>query len=111
MEQSLHTIEIKSGDFPGGPMVKNLPSNAKDMGSIPGQGTKIPHTAWQVSPHATAPEPVHSGARAATREACALQDLMWPTQRINSLKKETKGVSIQTRLFKVKTRIIIPGGT
>ena len=50
MEQLLHTIEIKSGDFPGGPMVKNLPSNAKDMGSIPGQGTKILHTAWQISP-------------------------------------------------------------
>ena len=23
-------------DFPGGPVVKNLPSNAGDMGSIPG---------------------------------------------------------------------------
>ena len=30
-------------DFPGGPVVKNLPSNAGDAGSIPGQGTKIPH--------------------------------------------------------------------
>ena len=60
MEQLLHTIEIKSGDFPGGPMVKNLPSNAKDMGSIPGQGTKILHTAWQISPHATTTELVHS---------------------------------------------------
>ena len=29
-------------DFPGGPVVKNSPSNAGDMGSIPGQGTKIP---------------------------------------------------------------------
>ena len=27
--------------FPGGPVVKNLPSNAEDAGSIPGQGTKI----------------------------------------------------------------------
>ena len=27
-------------DFPGGPVVKNLPSNAGNMGSIPGQGTK-----------------------------------------------------------------------
>ena len=25
-------------DFPGGPLVKNLPVNAGDMGSIPGQG-------------------------------------------------------------------------
>ena len=30
-------------DFPGGPVVKNLPCNAEDMGSIPDWGTKIPH--------------------------------------------------------------------
>ena len=30
-------------DFPGGPVVKNLPSNAGYTGSIPGWGTKIPH--------------------------------------------------------------------
>ena len=29
-------------DFPGGPVVKTSPSNAKNMGSIPGWGTKIP---------------------------------------------------------------------
>ena len=34
-------------DFVGGPMVKNLPSNAGDMGSIPDQGTKIPHALRQ----------------------------------------------------------------
>ena len=37
---------IKNGvsrTFPGGPMVKNLPSNARDMSLIPGQGTQIPH--------------------------------------------------------------------
>ena len=28
-------------DFSGGPVVKNLPCNAGDPGSIPGQGTKI----------------------------------------------------------------------
>ena len=32
-----------SGDFPGGPVVKTLPSNAGRVGSIPGQGAKIPH--------------------------------------------------------------------
>ena len=26
-------------DFPGGPQIKNLPSN-QDLGSIPGRGTK-----------------------------------------------------------------------
>ena len=30
-------------EFPGGPGVRNPPSNAGDTGSIPGQGTKIPH--------------------------------------------------------------------
>ena len=39
----------QSQDFPGGPMVKNLPYNAGDMGSIPGQGTKIPHAGEQLS--------------------------------------------------------------
>ena len=29
-------------DFPDGTEVKNLPCNAGDMGSIPGQGTKLP---------------------------------------------------------------------
>ena len=33
---------IELWDFPGGPVVKNLPSNAEDMGLIPGQGIKIP---------------------------------------------------------------------
>ena len=36
------------GDSPGGPMVKNPPSNARDMGSNPGWGTKIPHVMGQL---------------------------------------------------------------
>ena len=34
-------------------MVKNPASNARDTGSIPGLGTKIPHAIEQLSPHAT----------------------------------------------------------
>ena len=64
-------------DFPGGPVVKNQPYNAGNVGSIPGQGTKIPHAVGQLSPHTTTPklaclndrahmlqitEPMHSGA-------------------------------------------------
>ena len=30
-------------DIPGGPVVTTLPSNAGDMGLMPGQGTKIPY--------------------------------------------------------------------
>ena len=38
--------KVKKGDFPGGTVIRNSPSNAGDMGSIPGQGTKIPHATW-----------------------------------------------------------------
>ena len=40
-------------DFPGGPMVKNPPCNARDVGSILGQRIKIPHSMKQLSPRAT----------------------------------------------------------
>ena len=33
-------------DFLRSPVVKTLPSSAGGLGSIPGLGTKIPHTAW-----------------------------------------------------------------
>ena len=54
-----------SGDFPGGPVVKNPPSNEGDVGSIPGWGTKIPHTAEQLSLCALEPVP--------QRRSCVLQ--------------------------------------
>ena len=47
-------------DFPGGPVVKNLPSNAGDVGLIPGQETKISHASGQLSLHTTTrKKPVH----------------------------------------------------
>ena len=52
-KQGTNTLRsLKEGlrDFPGGPVVKNLPSNAWDAGSIPSQGTKIPHATGQLSP-------------------------------------------------------------
>ena len=46
-------------DFPGGPVVKNPPCNAGDVGSIPGQGTKILHAVeLKLSPCTTKKEPV-----------------------------------------------------
>ena len=54
----LSYFKIFSGDFPGGPVVKNPPSNAGDAGLIPGQGTKIPHSAGQLSPCAATTEPM-----------------------------------------------------
>ena len=35
-------------------MVENLPSNSRDMGLIPGQGTKILHAVGQLSPRSAA---------------------------------------------------------
>ena len=52
---------IKFRDLPGGPVVKNPPSNAVDVGSIPGRTTEIPHAAGQLSRCAAAAEPTRSG--------------------------------------------------
>ena len=47
-----HSIQLSyengTEDFTGGPVVKNPPSNAGDLGSIPGQETKIPHATGQL---------------------------------------------------------------
>ena len=45
--------------LPGDPVVKNPPSNAGDVGSIPGRGTKIPHAVGQLSSRTAATEPTH----------------------------------------------------
>ena len=47
-------------DFPGGLVVRNLPSNAGDVGSISGLGTKIPHATRQLSQPAYPTEPMGS---------------------------------------------------
>ena len=64
----------RSRDFPGGPVVKNLLSNAGDTGSIPGQGTKIPHAMGQLSPCAATAEPtchtLESPCNATEEPAC-----------------------------------------
>ena len=52
----LELESVDCRDFPGGPVVKNPPSNAGDMGSIPGWGTKIPHAVGQLSPRAATTE-------------------------------------------------------
>ena len=37
-----------SRDFPGGPVVKTLPSNSRGMGSIPIKAAKMPHASgWK----------------------------------------------------------------
>ena len=47
-------LKHRMRDFPGGPVVKNLPGNAADAaGSIRGQGTKIQHGSGQWNLHTT----------------------------------------------------------
>ena len=52
----LPELKDSLGDLPGGSVIKNPPSNAEDVGSIPGRGTKIPHALGQPSPHSTGRE-------------------------------------------------------
>ena len=43
------TPDPAARDFPGGPGVKNLPCNVRDIDSISGQETKIPYAGGQLS--------------------------------------------------------------
>ena len=52
-------------DVPGGPVVKNLPSNAGGLGSIPGWGTKMQHVRGQLSSCNQNPCTTSGGAHAA----------------------------------------------
>ena len=47
-------------DLPSGPVAGSLPSSAADVGSIPGQGTKILHASELLNPFATKENPLHS---------------------------------------------------
>ena len=55
--------------LPWRPVVKNPPSNAEDVGLIPGWGTKIPHAAGQLSLCAATTEPTCSRAQAPQLES------------------------------------------
>ena len=70
-------------DFPGGPVVRNLPCNAGDAGSIPGRGTNTQHAAGQLSSHTTT-----------TESTCPSQSLCAkakdPTRRNKDLKQPDK---------------------
>ena len=78
-----------SWDFLGsGPVVENLPSNAGDASSIPGQGAKIPHAAGQLSPStalenlcATTIEPASSRAHTPQQEKPIYCKETWCSQK------------------------------
>ena len=52
MKAYVYKLRLKGEgkDFPAGPVVKDPPANAGDMGSIRGQGTKSPSASGQLSP-------------------------------------------------------------
>ena len=56
-----HLKDVQSKDFPGSPVVENLPFNAGDAGLISGRATKIPHAmpvrTATTEPHDTTREP------------------------------------------------------
>ena len=56
---NLNDLKMNKRDFPRGPVVKNLPSNAGDEGLIPGQGFGLPHTTEQLNLSTTTTEPMH----------------------------------------------------
>ena len=61
--------KVVAGDFPGGPVVKNPPTDAGDVGLIPAPGTKIPRAVGQLRPRAAIPEaPEHLRAHVLKQE-------------------------------------------
>ena len=62
-------IKRDFGDFPGGPVVKNLLSNAEDQGLTPGWATTITHAMEQLSSCSMTTEPLCSKACSLQRES------------------------------------------
>ena len=81
------------GDFLDGSVIKNLSCSAKDAGSVPGQGTKIPHALEQLSLGITTTEPVHHNER-----SCMLQ------LRLNVALKKIHKIKINTQKYKINTQ-------
>ena len=89
----------REGTTLGGPMVKDLPSSMEDTGSIPSQGTKIPHAV----PCATPRESPH----AAMKTQCG-QSKNKHTQKMRG-KRKTRFVGAPwSRLL--DTRLSVKGG-
>ena len=68
-------------DFPGGPGVKNLPSNAGDVGSIPGGGTKILPSTGQLSLPQCIEEPAGCNEGAVQPKFCLRKEVSQKTAK------------------------------
>ena len=84
-------------DFPSGPVVKNMPSNAEDVGSILGRETKMPCGVEQLETvcHNYRDYGLYS-LPSATREALVpqLEKACTPQQRAHTAKNKTNKKSI-----------------
>ena len=92
-------------DFPGGPVVKNLPSNAGDAGWIPGWGTKIPHARGQLShtlqlvePMSCNEDPVKPKARKRREESREKQQTLKPRAPRGVFRQERGGLSVTSQM-------------
>ena len=90
-------------DFPG-PVTKNLPCNAGDMGFIPGQGHKIPPAKEQLSPSTTATESVHNGRTHMTEQKIVMLQLR-PDTDTEVMKKYLK-LLCTVNAYKITLNII-----
>ena len=99
---------IQERDFPGGLVVKNLPSSAWDVYFIPSQGAKILHEVGQLSPIDITTEPTHRKARVSKtqRRSCIMQVRSCVTQGrsrvMQGRSRETQGVS---RMMQGRSRV------
>lgn len=57
LDRKTMRVTVGAGDFPGGWGIKNPPCDAEDTGSVPDQGTKIPHAAEQLTACSATTEP------------------------------------------------------
>ena len=67
-------MKVAKGDFPGGLVVKNLPSNAGDAGSIPGWGRSSGRGNGNPFQYSCLGNPIDRGAWRATIHGVADSD-------------------------------------
>ena len=84
--RALQRNRAKTWDSPDGPGVKNLPCNAEDIGSVPGQRTKNPHAVERLSLHATTRESMHHLENPTSHNS----DPMQPNKQKNKVKKKSE---------------------
>ena len=76
-------IKNGPGDFPGGPVVKTLPSSGEGVGLIPGRGARIPFASW----------PKNQKCNIVTNSIKTLKKM------VTSLKKKKMGMYLEGQLL------------